>query len=390
MSDEQPKDLQEVDWTDPEACRKIIADIQALAEKDPAKLREMVRGAFSGKAGEELVQRVKESGKIVEDVKTAFGHIYTTLVSVDAKKIILDGKPLEAFAPKWDIIYDSFNRIMKDSQVLAATAAGGAQKFADVMIPILCDPQLQKKDAGALLDKYIKTADFEQEECGKIGERLTQLQKDINSFKANLSAVLTIPGNLSNQIETVTAQIVQAKARIDQMNDLLNGCMWSAIGGGIGLVVGMFLTLTPAAPVGIALMMGSVGAAAGAGIAANSFGDQLHAAMKDHAKLQTDLAALVKTQTDLNDVNGKLLMLDSDWKTIANGLTVISRIWGAFRTDLIKIRSLLGDLKDDARLLDFKLLESVYVLTAQMLDQYSVNITAVYNDSADPAPAYKA
>ncbi|KAI4522210.1 hypothetical protein K525DRAFT_269122 [Schizophyllum commune Loenen D] len=369
---------------DPANHPELIELIKKLTLKDPEAMAQYVADAFGGKAVDELVADVAKGRDSINMVKAAFVSIGASLAAVDEKKLVLDGKPLKAFAPEWQGIAQLFNDIMID-------------KIADVVIEILLDHNTKKSEACELLGHYQTKVKEEQKDAEAIGTKLTNLHNSLNNFQATLKTALEKDSAIAKQIEEVRGRIAGVDKKIAEFESLINGCMWSAIGGGIATFAGMLLTLTPLAPLGIALIFGGVGSAAGAGIAAEKWGHPLHAARKEKAELQAELAQLIKTQEDLQQVHGMLAKVTGDWDDIKGGLAAISSIWGTFATNLIRIdesiASTTHDLEQEGKvwqhayLRQLKLMQTIYAALSKMLVQWSANVTTIYPEAPPP---YKA
>ncbi|KAL1666714.1 hypothetical protein GGF50DRAFT_112988 [Schizophyllum commune] len=369
---------------DPANHPELIELIKKLTLKDPEAMAQYVADAFGGKAVDELVADVAKGRDSINLVKAAFVSIGASLAAVDEKKLVLDGKPLKAFAPEWQGIAQLFNDIMID-------------KIADVVIEILLDHNTKKSEACELLGHYQTKVKEEQKDAEAIGTKLTNLHNSLNNFQATLKTALEKDSAIAKQIEEVRGRIAGVDKKIAEFESLINGCMWSAIGGGIATFAGMLLTLTPLAPLGIALIFGGVGSAAGAGIAAEKWGHPLHAARKEKAELQAELAQLIKTQEDLQQVHGMLAKVTGDWDDIKGGLAAISSIWGTFATNLIRIdesiASTTHDLEQEGKvwqhayLRQLKLMQTIYAALSKMLVQWSANVTTIYPEAPPP---YKA
>ncbi|KAI5833376.1 hypothetical protein K523DRAFT_348999 [Schizophyllum commune Tattone D] len=369
---------------DPANHPELIELIKKLTLKDPEAMAQYVADAFGGKAVDELVADVAKGRDSINKVKAAFVTIGASLAAVDEKKLVLDGKPLKAFAPEWQGIAQLFNDIMID-------------KIADVVIEILLDHNTKKSEACELLGHYQTKVKEEQKDAEAIGTKLTNLHNSLNNFQATLKTALEKDSAIAKQIEEVRGRIAGVDRKIAEFESLINGCMWSAIGGGIATFAGMLLTLTPLAPLGIALIFGGVGSAAGAGIAAEKWGHPLHAARKEKAELQAELAQLIKTQEDLQQVHGMLAKVTGDWDDIKGGLAAISSIWGTFATNLTRIdesiASTTHDLEQEGKvwqhayLRQLKLMQTIYAALSKMLVQWSANVTTIYPEAPPP---YKA
>ncbi|KAL1716915.1 hypothetical protein EV715DRAFT_292798 [Schizophyllum commune] len=370
---------------DPANHPELIELIKKLTLKDPEAMAQYVADAFGGKAVDELVADVAKGRDSINLVKAAFVSIGASLAAVDEKKLALDGKPLKAFAPEWQGIAQLFNDIMIDSQRVSARAAHTAQEIADVVIEILLDHNTKKSEACELLGHYQKKVKEEQKDAEAIGTKLTNLHNSVNNFQATLKTALEKDSAIAKQIEEVRGRIAGVDKKIAEFESLINGCMWSAIGGGIG---SSSLLL---------LQGGGVGSAAGAGIAAEKWGHPLHAARKEKAELQAELAQLIKTQEDLQQVHGMLAKVTGDWDDIKGGLAAISSIWGTFATNLTRIdesiASTTHDLEQEGKiwqhayLRQLKLMQTIYAALSKMLVQWSANVTAIYPEAPPP---YKA
>ncbi|KAL1751052.1 hypothetical protein FB107DRAFT_279057 [Schizophyllum commune] len=213
-----------------------------------------------------------------------------------------------------------------------------------------------------------------------------------------MTSVLDRDSDIKQEIKRIEALIVDVDKRIAEYESLISGCMMSAICTGVTAFAGLVLLITPLAPVGVGLILGGVGGTIGAGIAADKWEHPLKAAREEKTNYQDQLKQLVKTKTDLEQVHIMLADVNSNWDTITNGLSTISLVWGHFTSSLVAIEASFNDLHGDlsvrkvipaSYLWDLKLLQSGYVVLAQMLDQWSANVVAIYSPEAPPPP-YKA
>ncbi|KAF9526322.1 hypothetical protein CPB83DRAFT_858162 [Crepidotus variabilis] len=342
--------------------KSLMVHVPCLASMNPdskdfkqlAQLADDMRRHEDQTSGDIQKRMVESIGNLdaaetLKDLTSNIHNINDSFVKISISLGILDdkcyrkkngngsngGDVIEKFRPTWDHIHKDFGDLIWDSRRIATEAAGHAQAFREVLIPIIesNEPSLEEKKRE--LKTYIEDLEKSQTAAQQMSSSFSSLPARIKDVQVRIGVALNaVGGNFERRIDYLRNDIVKLTQELDKYNKLADIALWVCVGGvavaGAGGLMALTGIMAPAAKyVMVAGAIIGLGGAITEIVALKKANSTLREI--DHKK--EEINRLTKEHITFKEVQANVEMTLQDSEGLCQRLNAIGSVWAEIRTD---------------------------------------------------------